>query len=131
MKYLTLAASIMLGLLFITVSCIFFFGTMPEQKLNPNEVHFMAAFGPTGYMKFVKVFELLGGILLLVPKTRNLGLLCVGPVIVNILAYHQLVKGDGILNPMLVAIAVLSLFLLWSERKAWAALIHRAPVANR
>ncbi|WP_395748372.1 hypothetical protein [Prosthecobacter sp.] len=123
MKYATLAASIMLGLLFVTFSSIFFFGTMPEQKLNPEETHFMAAFGPTGYMKFVKVFEMLGGILLLVPKTRNLGLLCVGPVIVNILAYHQLVKGDGIFNPILIVICALSLFLLWAERKAWAGLV--------
>ncbi|MDI1311165.1 hypothetical protein [Prosthecobacter sp.] len=124
MKYVTLAASIVLGLLFIMASSMFFFGNIPEQKLNPEEAHFMAAFGPTGYMKFVKVFEMLGGILLLVPKTRNFGLLCLGPVIVNILAFHQFVKGDGILDPMLITIAVLSLFLLWSERKAWAGLLR-------
>lgn len=124
MKYASLAASIVLGLLFIMASCMFFFGKMPEQKLNPEEAHFMAAFGPTGYMKFVKVFELLGGILLLVPKTRNFGLLCVGPVIINILAYHHFVKGDGLFDPMIITICLLALFLLWADRKAWAGLLR-------
>jgi putative oxidoreductase len=127
MKYAPLAASIMLGLLFIMTACMFFFNLMPAQEIPKDSAqeHFMAAFGPTGYMKFVKVFELLGGLLLLVPKTRNLGLLCIGPVLVNILAYHAFVmKGVGLLNPMLIVICLLALFLLWSERKSWAALIH-------
>ena len=127
MKYAPLAASIVLGLLFILTASMFFFNLMPAQEIpkgSPQE-HFMAAFGPTGYMKFVKVFEMLGGILLLVPKTRNLGLLCVGPVIVNILAYHTFVmRGVGLLNPMLIVICLLAIFLLWTERKAWAALVH-------
>ncbi len=127
MKYATLAASIVLGLLFIMTASMFFFNLMPMPEIPKDTppYHFMAAFGPTGYMKFVKVFELLGGLLLLVPKTRNLGLLCLGPVIVNILAYHAFVmKGVGLLNPMLIVICLLALFLLWSERKAWAALVH-------
>ena len=33
----------------------------------------MAAFGPTGYMTFIKVLELLGGILVAIPRTRRLG----------------------------------------------------------
>lgn len=126
MKYATIIASILLGLLFImTASMVLFnLAPMPELPKDTPIYHFMAAFGPTGYMKFVKVFELLGGLFLLVPKTRNLGLLCLGPVIVNILAFHHFVAGDGIFQPMLIVISLLALFLLWSERKAWAALIH-------
>ena len=127
MKYAPLAASIVLGLLFVMSSVVVLFNlvSMPEIPKDTPPYHFMAAFGPTGYMKFVKVFELLGGLLLLVPKTRNLGLLCLGPVIVNILAYHAFVmKGVGLLNPMLIVICLLALFLLWTERKAWAALVH-------
>ncbi len=43
----------------------------------------------------------------------------------NILAYHGFVmKGEGLLNPVLIVICLLALFLLWVERKAWAALVH-------
>ena len=84
---------------------------------------FMAAFVPTGYMTFVKVIELLGGIFVAIPRTRNLGLLCLGPILVNIFVFHQLVAGDGVLQPMLLGIAALALFLLWVERKAWLSLV--------
>jgi uncharacterized membrane protein YphA (DoxX/SURF4 family) len=126
MKYATIVASILLGLLFImsAITVLFNLAPMPELPKDTPIAHFMAAFGPTGYMKFVKVIELLGGLFLLIPKTRNLGLLCLGPIIVNILAFHHFVAGDGIFQPMLIVIALLALFLLWAERKAWAALVH-------
>ncbi len=127
MKYAPLVASIVLGLLFVMSSVVVLFNLvpMPEIPKDTPPYHFMAAFGPTGYMKFVKVFELLGGILVMVPKTRNLGLLCLGLILVNILAYHGFVmQGVGLLNPMLIVICLLAVFLLWSERKAWAALVH-------
>lgn len=126
MKYAPLAVSVVLGLLFImtAVMVLFNLAPMPELPKDTPIYHFMAAFLPTGYMKFVKVFELLGGVLLLVPKTRNLGLLCLGPIIVNILAFHHFVAGDGIFQPMLIGISLLALFLLWAERKAWAGLLR-------
>ena len=91
--------------------------------------HFFAAFGPTGYLTFVKVFEVLGGILVAIPKTRNFGLLILGPIIVNILAFHAFVtKGQGLFSPMIIAIVVMALYLLWSGRKAFAGLAKPAGV---
>jgi putative oxidoreductase len=125
MKYAPLIASILLGGLFImsAVTILFNLAPMPELPKDTPIAHFMAAVGPTGYMTFIKIIELLGGILLIVPKTRNLGLLCLGPIIINILAFHQFVAGDGIVQPILIGISVLSLYLLWADRKAWKALI--------
>jgi uncharacterized membrane protein YphA (DoxX/SURF4 family) len=105
------------------VMVLFNLAPMPELPKDTPIAHFMAAVGPTGFMKFVKVFELLGGILVIIPKTRNLGLLCLGPIILNILAFHQFVAGDGIAQPMLIGIALLSVYLLWAERAKWKALI--------
>ena len=77
-------------------------------------------------MTFVKVLEMLGGLLVLVPRTRNLGLLVLGPIIVNILAFHIFVmKGMGLEDPMLIAIVVFAAFLLWVERRAWLGLVTR------
>ena len=84
---------------------------------------FFGAFGPTGYMTFVKVFELTGGILVAIPRTRNFGLLILGPILVNILAFHIFImKGEGLQNPMLIVIVLLSLYLLWAWRRNFAAL---------
>lgn len=125
MKFAPLIASILLGGLFImsAATVLFHLVEMPEIPKDTPPYHFMTAFMPTGYMTFVKVCELLGGLLLIVPKTRNLGLLILGPIIVNILAFHHFVAGDGILQAPLIAISVISLYLLWAERAKWKALI--------
>lgn len=125
-KYLPIVAGIVLGLLFVMASMMFFLKLYPEPKFPEGSTiaHFMAALGPTGYMHFVKVFELLGGILVAIPRTRNYGLLVLGPIIVNIIAFHIFIAGPkGLLDPMLDVIIALALYLLWVGRKAFAGLL--------
>lgn len=128
MKYVPAIAGVLLGLLFLMSGVTFFLNMVPEMKFPPESpaAHFLAAFGPTGYMHFVKVFETLGGILVVIPKTRNLGLLVLGPIILNIIAFSIFIMGgvSALLNPMLIVIILLTLFLLWSERKAFLGLIR-------
>ncbi len=128
MKYATIIAGILLGLLFIMSACVVLFGLAPTPEIPEGSpvAAFFAAFGPTGYLSFIKVLELLGGILVAIPRTRNLGLLILGPIIVNILAFHIFVARDGIFSPMLLGISALALFLLWIERKTWLALVIRS-----
>jgi len=128
MKIAALIAGVVLGLLFIMSASVVLFKLVevPEPPAGTPIASFMAAFGPTGYMTLVKVIELLGGVFVAIPKTRNLGLLFLGPILINILVFHQLVAGDGVFQPMLLAIVALALFLLWAERKAWLALIWPA-----
>ncbi len=125
MKYVPLIASILLGGFFIMSASFVLSGKAPTPELPKDTpiAAFMEAFAPTGYMTFVKVLELLGGVLLLVPKTRNIGLLIIGPIIVNILAFHQFVAKDGIFQPVLLGMALVSLYLLWAERSRWKALV--------
>ena len=80
---------------------------------------------PTGYLAFVKGLEILGGLLVAIPKTRNFGLLVLGPIIVNILAFHVfLTNRAGLLDPVLLLICALAAFMLWSGRKAFANLLN-------
>ena len=99
---------------------------MPEDPSPADAPHklFMAALYPTGYLTFVKVLEILGGLLVAVPKTRNFGLLLLGPIVVNILAFHVfLTKGAGLMDPPVLAISLLSAFVLFSERRSFAKLL--------
>jgi putative oxidoreductase len=60
-----------------------------------------------------------------IPRTRNLGLLALGPIIVNILAFHVFIAGGhGLLDPMLLIIVALALYLLWTGRKNFAGLLN-------
>ena len=133
MKIASHIAATLLGLMFIMASVMVLFKLGPTPPAPPEgslPAHFMAAFAPTGYMHFVKVIELLGGLMVIIPRTRNIGLLFLGPVIINIIAFHVFVAGDGVKDPMLIGIIVLALFLLWVERKAFACLVTR-PTTNK
>jgi len=134
MKIAAHIAAALLGLMFLFASVMVLFKLGPTPSPPPEgtpPAQFMAAFAPTGYLTFVKVLELLGGLLVIIPRTRNLGLLVLGPIIVNILAFHIFVTGgEGLWNPMLMGIVALALFLLWCERQAFACLVTR-PTENR
>ena len=125
MKIATNIAGGFLGFIFIAFSLMVLLHLVsppPPPEGSPVAM-FMAAFVPTGYLTFVKIFELIGGVLVAIPKTRNFGLLVLGPIILNILAFHILIaKGTGLVGVPLV-IAALALFLLWAERKAFAGLL--------
>ena len=125
MKYIPSIVSTLLGLIFMAAGVTFFLKIGPKENFAEGSpvAHFMAAFGPTGYMAFVKVFEILGGLLVAIPKTRNIGLLILGPIVINILAYTVFVMGGKDLIPMLI-IAALPLYLLWVERKAFGGLLR-------
>jgi len=134
MKHIPTVAGALLGLLFVYVGLLVLLDLMPQQEPPPPDsavAHFFAAFGPTGYLKFVKVFEVLGGLLVAIPKTRGFGLLVLGPIIVNILAFHAFVGAGlaGLLDPMVVGVCVLAGYLLWVERAAFLGLVCRATSA--
>jgi putative oxidoreductase len=128
-RLLTNLVGFLFGGLFVAVGLMVLLDLGPKPEPPPAgspAASFFAAFGPTGYLTFVKVLEVLGGVLTAIPKTRCLGLLVLGPIVVNILAFHQFVAGDGVLSPMLLGIAGASLFLLVAERRAFAGLVTRS-----
>ena len=132
MKYAPTVAGILLGLLFVMSSVVVLFNLvqMPPPEAGSPAAMFFGAFGPTGYMTFIKILELTGGILVAIPRTRNFGLLILGPILVNILAFHTFImKGQGLLDPMLIVIVLLALYLLWAGRRAFAGLLKQ-PTAQ-
>ncbi len=128
MKLISNIAGILLGLIFNVVAWNFFFHffPMPEPPDGSPPAMFLGAMIPTGYFAFVKMVEITGGILVAIPRTRPLGLLTLGPVVVNILCFHTfLARGAGLIGlPLLVA--ALALFLLWTERAAFSRLLPGA-----
>lgn len=77
---------------------------LPEELLKDN-----AAFAEISWlMPLVGFAEVLGGFLILFPKTRALGALVVFPVMVGVLLTHITVAPEG-----LVMALVIWAFLLW------------------
>ncbi len=126
MKYLTATIAGLLGALFVFASVTFFLhlGPQPPQPApgSPTAL-FMGALLPTGYFTMIKLFELVGGVLVAIPPTRRAGLLILGPIIVNILAFHIFIEQGKDLGIALILAAV-AIFLLWAERRAFAAFLR-------
>ena len=111
MKYLNRITAALLGLVFVVFGTNFFlkFIPIPQQPEGSPAAMFMGGMFVSGMLVFVKVLEILGGVLLAIPATRNLGLLVLGPIIVNIFAFHFFFFGPAsLLDPMMIGIAVLT-----------------------
>jgi hypothetical protein len=124
MKIAANIAGGLLGFIFVVLPLLVLTGVIkapPPPEGTPAAL-FMGAVGPTGFMNYVLTFEIIGGVLVAIPKLRNFGLLVLGPIVVNILAFHIcIMKGDGLMGPPLV-VALLSAFLLFAARRQFAGL---------
>jgi uncharacterized membrane protein YphA (DoxX/SURF4 family) len=97
---------------------------VPSPELPPGLAgDFNKALGESHYMLGVAAFEIVGGALLLIgARFAPLGLVMVGPVIVNIAFYHIFLSPQGAVPA--VVVCVLSLFLLYYYRHAFAGLVR-------
>ncbi len=123
---ITLVAAGLLGLVFIVFGLNFFlnFIPMPSPPEGSAAAAFMGAMYSTGYLTFVKILEITGGLLVAIPKTRNIGLLILGPIVLNILAFNVFIAPGGYTQPPVILVCVLSAFLLWTAKDSFAKLIN-------
>lgn len=118
-KYPPNIAGVVLGLVFLFASISYFLKLFPTPNFPEGTpiAMFMGAMMPTGYMSVVKAFELAGGILVAIPKTRNFGLMILCPILVNIVTTHVCIMGAASLaNPMLIVALAATAILLWDAR---------------
>ena len=119
MKKLPCIAALLLGLAFIFFGLNFFFHffAVPSPQAGTPAANFLGAMYGSGYLTLIKVLEVVGGIMLILPRTRVLGLFLVGAILFNIACVHQFFFG-GVKDPVVIGLIVLALFVAWSRRCA-------------
>jgi len=130
MKYLNRITAALLGLVFVVFGTNFFlkFIPIPQPPEGSPAAMFMGGMFVSGMLVFVKVLEILGGVLLAIPATRNLGLLVLGPIIVNIFSFHFFFFGPAsLIDPMMIGIAVLT---AWQVLAAGRSLLSFVKSSN-
>jgi putative oxidoreductase len=112
MKIVKQIPAILLGAMFIFggATHLFHFGPTPPPMTGDADT-FMKLFGSTGYMTTIKVCELLFGILVLIPKTRALGLLLLAPIMVNILLFELHISNDPKIGVILAVVTAIAIYL--------------------
>jgi putative oxidoreductase len=68
---------------------------------------------------------LIGGLLLLVGRFVSIGLVLLGPILVNILLFHILFHAPGIITGLVCTL--LEIFLIWVYRSSFRGLFIPAP----
>ncbi len=124
MKVLFIICQVLLGLMFVVFGLNGFLHFIPMGPPPPPDSlpgKFMGSMSGSGWMQIVSGLEVLGGLLVLVGVTAPLGLVILGPIVINALLFHVLMAGGHGIGPALVA-ALLELVLIYAYRRYFAAL---------
>ncbi len=110
MKYVDIAAHILLGLVFTVFGLAGLFNLIPQPELDQEAAFFMQGLSANAYFMIVlKLVEVVVGILILVRRFVPLALVLLAPVVVHIFLFHVFLAPEGI--PMAVALVVLEAYL--------------------
>lgn len=93
----------------------------PQPPAGSLTAQFMAVMGPTHWMMLVGFLQFLGGLLVLIGGTAPMGLVILGPILVNVLAFHIFLEGGQGIAPGLVFTA-LEVFLIYAYRRYFRAI---------
>lgn len=78
---------------------------MPMPELTEEQKTIFGAFGTLKWlMPLVAVAEIVGGLLMIIPKTRALGAIVILPVMVGIIVHHFTFDRAGIIIPAVFAL---------------------------
>ena len=121
MKIVNLIARLLLGLIFVVFGLNGFLnflsmGPMPSGLAG----QFVGALVLSHYFWVVAALQVAGGALLLVNRFVPLGLVLLGPVIVNIILYHVLLNPAGI--ALAIVVTILWLIVFYAHRQSFTGL---------
>ncbi|RNC87867.1 MAG: hypothetical protein ED556_01360 [Winogradskyella sp.] len=112
----------LLGLLMVIFGLNKFLGFIPvEPPSDPIAQKFMGAMFSTYLFKVVAIAEIIGGILLVIPKTKFIGWLILVPIVFNIVAFH--VAHDFIGNGIWLLPTLLFIVISYFEREHISSLV--------
>jgi len=116
MKHIFATARILLGIIFLVFSLNYWikFIPIPSPEAESLAAGFMGAIYGAGFLTLVKLLELFSAVLLLSGRYINLALTLLGPIVVNILLFHVLIKQSG--HALSVVVSVLALVVLIGQK---------------
>ena len=121
MKIVALIARILLGLIFFAFGMMGLLNMMPKQTLPGAAGVFFGVLMSTRYFYVIKCIEVLGGALLLLNRYVALGLVLLGPIIVNIFLFHALMAPSGL--AMAIVLVLLWGVQFWFRKKSFAGVL--------
>ncbi|NHM07112.1 DoxX family membrane protein [Flavobacterium sp. CYK-4] len=118
-------ASLLFGLMFINAGLNKFFEYMPmPENLSEKMMKTMQAFMEIGWlMPLVGAAEVVGGLLVIFPKTRALGALIIVPIMFGIMLTNTVTDSSGL--PIALVFLAMLLWMLYENRAKYAPLLEK------
>ncbi len=100
-----------LAIAFFAFGLNFFFPFLPQQPSPTGDAGtFIGVIYSTGFLKIVKILEIVFAILIAIKPTRALGLLLIAPIVINIFLYEIVIAHQPGIGVALVAINALAIY---------------------
>ena len=121
---ITFVLSLLFGLFFINAGLDKFFHYMPMPKdISPELMKAMGGIMAISWlMPLIAVAELVGGLLIILPKTRALGAIIVFPVMVGIVLTNTVTDTSGL--PMTLPFVAILLWIIYDNRAKYLPMIN-------
>lgn len=124
LKYASIAARILLGIVFVVFGFGYFFMKMPPLDTTTPMGQFAAGLLAAGYFfPFLKIVEGICGLMLFFKRWTPLALLVLAPIIIQILLFDIFLASSAELV-IGVVVAALAIFLAWCNWEKYAALFE-------
>lgn len=123
MQFVKNLPTYLLALVYLVFGANYFLHFIPMPPMEGNAGAFTGLLYSTGFLAFVKVLEVLLGLLLLLPATRKLALLLIAPISVNILLFELFIAHQPGIGILLV---LLNGFAIYQHRKSYLPIVSAA-----
>lgn len=116
--------SLLFGLMFINAGLNKFFNYMPvPDDLPDSMIEVTEAFMTIRWlMPLVGIFEIVGGILFIFPKTRAFGAIVIFPIMVGILLTNIINAPSGL--PVAAVLFIINLWIIFENKDKYLPLIN-------
>ncbi len=117
------ALSLLFGLMFINSGLNKYLNYLPiPEKMPEKMVKAFGAFMEIGWLlPLVGLAEIIGGIFLIIPRTRALGAIIIFPIMVGILLTHIFQDQTGL--PIAITLAAILIWVMFENRAKYFSLI--------
>jgi putative oxidoreductase len=122
MRIAALIARCLLGLILVVFGANKFHMFIPVPPASGFAAQFMSALFATHMLLVIAALEVIGGLLLLIGRYIPLGLVLLGPIVVNILLFHAFMQPSGL--PFALFLALLWFVVFAYHRSAFAGIFQ-------
>ena len=130
MKTAVIVARVLMGLMFLQASVVYFMDWYPKDQVPPKEVMtYMAGISIVHLMTIVKAIELICALSFLAGRYVALSAVVLLPITFNIVLLHTVLEAGSPAFFIAVALLAVHLFLLYAYRKHYTALFTAKRIA--